>query len=456
MDCRLCRRPRAPWLLLLTLAVASTACDDDAKASDDGDSVVIGALYSSTSTDGEASIVALGMVVDDINASGIFTREFRLVPRFWGPDSDREAMARTLVTEDGAIAIVSQWSSTAEAILQVTSGDHPDHVSCSGSSTSAALNDPDLADADGAHTSDKNGTLYRTVANDARHGVIVWDQIPEPSRDKVGVLHIDDAFGTSFRDEIAGVAGGLAFVAGYPAEDFTTAAVEGSVNDILARNAAGELDTLVLVGSGERSEIMRMLTEAQPPFEGIVHVPEAAKEFFDTLGGGFAVWLGMANNQLISSVPDNYRGAHSDEWFARLQQEDETITRGAGNYFTTHADCAYAIAIALLHATGDAQYTPAGVKENLPRLRASQYAADDDVIDATPDPAGLAAAKAAIEAGKKVRLDGASGLVVFDEDGDRERQIYAVREAKALGGAFEWETTATCDGESEPGVPDCI
>ncbi len=439
-------------------AATVAGCDDDGEAEASG-AVVVGALYFDDSNL-NGSLVAVQLAAEDLNASGVFDRRIEIAPSLFTGDSDREALARALF-DDGAVAITSEFSSTAKTVLQLTNdtaGPYADRVQCSGSATSSTINRPDTPDEEGvAFASDKNDTLYRTVADDITHAGLLWQVVAD--RSKLGVYHADDAFGRSFRDAVAGLAAGegidLVVDRSWSSDTFTVAAAQAVTDEILAANDAGTLDTLILVGFGEVGDIMRLLIEAQTPFTGTIVTPEQAGGFFNSQVGGFTAWMEREDTRVVSTVAENHEGAHSAAWFERLQAAESRITRSGSNFYPSQADCLYSLGLAMLLGEGETRYAPASIKAKMLELKASAHAGASDVLLVSPNADGFRAAADAIAAGRRVKLDGASGVVEFDDNGDRATQLYALRQPERFEGGWAWSTVSVHDSTSGECVTGC-
>ncbi len=430
---------------------------DDSKS---GEAVVIGGLFSQSATS-SAQVEGVRMAVKDINESKVFDRELKVVALEFNDDSDRQAMVKELYDTHRAVAMVSEWSSTSKHALNVTNNlqDHyTDFVNCSASSTNTTINDPTISDSTAGagftFASDKNDTLYRGVSNDKKQARVVWAMISDKT--KAGVFYCDDSYGQSFEVELKNkmTAESKAFVfdAAFPADNFSvTGAVKTNIDSILAKNLAGELTTLVVVGlPNHGGPIMKELTEATVPFNGTIIVTDGSIEasFFGPLTDKFTTWMAQIGHTIVGTAPECYSGNNSDAWVARLKLANPGVDVSDA-FVPSAADCTYAFALALMYGVADTGLTAKTIKDNLPKLKeaAFQGLAESSIQVVNADPDGLEAAAKAIALGKIVKLDGASGVFVFDANGDRIGQPYKTMKP-IQSGNYTWQRVKVYDGDT--------
>lgn len=414
------------------LAFLGLACGPE-QTTDKGDSkpeFVIGTLLYE---DG-AAVKAHNMAIDDVNASGVLPVKLVALNVTFGDNDDRTQLARQMFTSQKVKAIGSSWSSTGLRVLRLTNTpEFQNIVQCSSGSTNTTINDMTQPDVDGQLMADKNDTFYRAVANDKRQALLVWNQIK--SKSKAGIYFIDDPYGQSFRAEIASrAAGSLRFDDKFP-ETFSATAEKAKLDAILAANARGDLESLVLVGLGDSGgAILKYLVEARPPFHGQIIGPDglSTDSVFTSQGAAFAQWLHASGNSLSATLPEGLGGVNSKEWASRYAAKFPSDAAGASGGSTSY-DCVYVFAMALMYGQGTVSDTT--LRDNMPKLKASQLG--QSPVTVPPSREGLLAAKEAIDAGKRVRLDGASGVMEFDGDGDSIHQLYAVQKVAGTG-PFTW------------------
>ena len=434
--------------LILVLLIMTPACSESGPE-DPGETdnnILIGALYEDAGGN-KPEVEALRMVIQDINDSEVFENTFDLaISLFNSSLSDRTEMARELIEETGVIAIASEWSSTAKLVLQVTNKEHTDVVQCSGSSTNTRINntsDYGTEDEDGVLGADTNDTLYRTVTNDVHQAKLVWNLVN--NKDKVGVYYLNDAYGESFADQVEEYATAddkvLAFRASWSEQSYDVGSQQSNLDEITRLNDEDKLDSLIMVGLPSQGGIVlnALLSGQQTDwFNGKLIVPDGMIDqgFFTSLQDSFTTWLTIYGNEIQGTAPENYSGDHSTEWLNRLKDFSTGID-DSDAFIPSHADCLYAFAIALLYAGADAS-TAKDIKDNLSNLKSSNL--ESDAVEVGPTAEGLQAAKAAIADGKTVRLNGASGIIEFDDDGDRSDQPYKTYKIESNDTGYTWVT----------------
>lgn len=458
---------RALLLPFLFLGVVNSGCSSRSDLR--MDPVTVGALLAETEAS-SALLEAIRQAIGDVNEAGVFGAPFQVVELRFTGDSDRQALTRDLYDRYGAVGFVSEFSATALRALNVTNqggGGYEDFVQCSASSTNTVLNNPStaLTEADRAagllFSSDQNDTLYRGVSNDIKQARVVWRLVPEPNT--TGVYFVDDAYGQSFRDQLqqraADSASALAFVESFPAQGFAVDPQSAALGQILSLNQSGQLTSLIVVGlPPQGGPIVEALSAATPPFSGQIIVTDGAVQasFFAALGPTFAGWLGDSSNSLVGTLPENYAGENSPAWTERLRVRVPDIDLSDG-FVTSAADCTYAIALAMLYAGASERYTAAAVKRHMPKLKQGYYALKPpaSVVTVDASPAGLQRAQSAVNAGQAVRWNGASGIFVFDADGDRINQAYKTVAPVAQSDGWGWERVSVYDGDTGTCISGC-
>jgi hypothetical protein len=419
----------------LAAFVGCSGDDDETGGGGDDNTVLrIGALYPDDGG-GSDSADAIRMAVADINESGVLDVTLEVVPKYFNDDSDRGAQATELMRDYGVVALASAWSSTALTVLRLTnSEEYANIIQCSGSSTNTTINNPETAaEDDGTLNSDQNGTLFRTTANDIQQAALLWTLVEDGS--KLGVYALNDAYGSSFRDQMVSRAGdsGLGFDATFE-NDLNISDEQSDIATILDANAAGNLSALVLVGlPNHGSPIVKELVSATVPFSGTILVPDGmlSAGFFASLDASFTAWLSTAGNAIYATAPEMYEGANSGAWTTRLETFDAGVDL-SNAFLPSHADCAYMFGLSLLKAGGDVTK----LKDMMATFGATSVGADATEI--TPNAAGFQAAKAALDAGETIVLNGASGLMTWDADGDRAVQLYKTMAVQDDAGSYSW------------------
>lgn len=413
--------------------------------------IVIGAVYNDTGSVENPGISALRLAVDDMNTSGLFPDEVHLGGLLYNPYVDRVDLAVELMGDYSAVGLVTEWSSTALQVLRLTNSDYSDVVQCNGNSTSITINDPETPDGDDGLGADRNDTLYRTVSNDKAQAELLWQLVPDKT--KVGIYYQDDAYGAVFNGQLntyADEGGGFVTQSGF-SEPFIPTEAQASLDAILTANQEGRLDTLILIAIAQTGgAVIKSLVEASPPFQGRILMTDGAlvgNGLFQPQTGAFSAWL--QTNELYATAPENFEGERSAEWLARLEAFEPKYNRSDA-FTTAHGDCGYAFALAMLYGLAESGDPRANFRENMARLKADNLSSGE-VVSVSPSPEGLRKAYETIKAGKKVQLEGASGTMVFDEDGDRAQQYYRVLEVKH-DVSYSWAVQSVWD----PSVGSCV
>lgn len=443
-----------------TVVTLQTACPADGTG--DGDDTApkeqlrIAAVYSDDGSGNNEKVEGIKLAAKDLNEAGVISKEIQIVPRLFNGETDRTQLAEDAINVDGAKAFISEFSSTAIKIARLTNTpEYENVVQCSGSSTNTKINNPNTPDGDDGIGADRNDTLFRSVSNDIKQAQLVWE-LPE-DKGTTGFFYVGDSYGESFHSEIAAKAatdiGGLVYDSPFPT-DLNLAELQPLIDDILAKNAEGKIQTLIVVGLPEHGgPIFKALVEAPIPFAGTIIATDGMVDeaVFLSQTGAFTQWLARAGNALFATTPENNSGDNSAQWLKRFQES--TGIAPSSNFLTSHADCMYSYAIALIEADVKGKDPAAFLKQGLINQK-QENLAGDVVVEVTPNVDGLKAARAAFLEGKKVRLNGASGRIEYDNDGDRAVQFYAVMQAVGSG-PYEWERDQVWDPVSNVCVEGC-
>jgi ABC-type branched-subunit amino acid transport system substrate-binding protein len=287
------------------------------------------------------------------------------------------------------------------------------------------------------------------VTSDLQQALVVYQLIED--RTKAALFSIDDAYGVTFRVEIEGHASATPLVIDEVIlTDANQTDLDAAADIALAANRAGTVNTVVIAGLVEHAgPMIKHLVEATPPYAGAIIVPDGGVEngTFLSQTNAFTTWLGVAGNTLRGTAPDTATGTNSTAWLDRYitASGDEGVTP----FTPTYADCLYSMLIALSQGTADGETGAAAIKAGMPKQKVSNLGGE--VVNVDPSAGGLSDAIAAIEAGSAVRLDGASGLIEFDDDGDRASQNFTVFEPEGTG-PYTWLRDEVWD----PTIGECV
>ncbi|MBI2603418.1 MAG: hypothetical protein HYW48_10220 [Deltaproteobacteria bacterium] len=442
--------------LILSVFVGVAACRPAAKEQGleaaKGSDFKIGVMFFNGNRDSR-SVHAINMAIEDVNAAGIFTRKWVADFNFYDTRTDRMKLANTMINEHRVDLVVSQWSSTALHVLQFTNRSNPHLVQCSADSTNTYINDPTIQDSEDLVISDKNGTLFRIVANDRKQTNVIWEQVRE--KEKFAIIYINDIYGASLKDELTrkyaeAVKSNFPTEAllSYPASDFVLSQITDRLDALIAKSLEGTINTLILAGmSYDGSHILQYLTESPSPFRGHIILSDGMIETntFSPLSEAFDVWLKTEGNSLTGVSPEMDVGENNEAWNRRLKER----TKLFDTYAPGAASCVYLVALALLSAPKDEELSPDAAKIGFQNFLTKNVSSQrDSYFAVAPTVQALKEAKEMAARGKKLLLNGPSGEIVFDDDGDRLHQRYEKLSIHYNDGSFSFEKDTECDGDS--------
>lgn len=440
--------------LILTAISAFAGCsnEEDKPA---GDTIRIAAMYSDDGGGTSEELTAVEYAAGLVNSAQFLESDIEVVPLLFNDETDREAKARELIDDAGVVAFVSQFSATAKEILQVTQEpEYSSYVHCSGSATSPILNNPETTrPADGTFAADNNDTLFRAVMSGSYVTKIMWDIATDKS--KIAILSSDDSFGTSFRGDLLALAAAdsKTFVSDTVVPVSGTAGVYSDLTaSVLSDNRSGTVSTVIMVGlAAETGQVLKALVEAQPAFAGEIILSNGAVDpaTFVSQTGALATWRSVPGNSIRAVIHYLEGGEHSASFMAGF--EEASSIREYNGFVPAHVDCLFSLSLALASGSADGLSGAEAVKAGMLKQKDSALASADV---ATITPATLADTKAAVAAGKSLRLDGASGVVTYDDNGDRASQLFSVMVPEGSG-PFNWAIGYTWDPVENVCVSGC-
>jgi ethanolamine utilization microcompartment shell protein EutS len=292
---------------------------------------------------------------------------------------------------------------------------------------------------------DDNDAVYRGVADDALQSQVVWTVLQDKTSAGATIAIVydsNDSYSSDFKDAIMALDDGSRTLVtlDQPVTLEMDAAAVTAFTD--AFNALSPAPT-GMVSIGLAASAGKAMNAISSSFSGTLVVTDGqiSDTFFDGLGADFITWLNDDANQIVGTTP-YYEpdGSNTTAWVDRLSSVTGGTTAGPDNAFTPMmADCLYQISLA--HMVGSAANDNA-VEAVYQGMKTFKTATGDTTgrTAVAPTSAGLAAAKAAIDAGDSVYLDGASGPLLFSEVGDRHysMQVYATLEIENDGFAYSW------------------
>jgi serine/threonine protein kinase/ABC-type branched-subunit amino acid transport system substrate-binding protein len=372
------------------------------------DTIVIGATlplsFAGQPEDAQLQLLnAMRLALDEINQrDGVAGRSFTLrVCDNAGDISRVKAQVRWLVDDLKVPALMTSWSSmTLVAVQQALAADV---LTVTGDATSPELSAVPAANSDGVRM------LWRTSPSDAMQGRKVAELVATDPRyagvERVSILYQDDPYGQ-------GLAGVIAARLPQLAPSLAVHSIQypfrGDVVSAVQQLAASKPQLTVLVGFP--LDVVRILNlAAQAPaltrkagmrwfFSDSVKEPMlfAGLERPDEIDGSFGL------------EPATGDSAEAVSFYSRFQAR---FLRNAQNqiYAANRYDAVYLLALAAAYAAGkDGRGTISGARlaEGLTHLSSGTK------LGLTPE--GFTAAKAALQAGGSIDVEGASGSLDFD------------------------------------------
>jgi ABC-type branched-subunit amino acid transport system substrate-binding protein len=434
--------------LVLLVVMASRifcACSDEGGGGEEG--IVIGGIFASDVDDIlKRELDGVLLAVEEINQSGAGLPELQVINlspssgEVVSPENAAEGV-RLLFDQEKAVGFVSGHGlDTVYRMIEVTnSPDYSDLVQCNGSASDPGANIPGMMGAD------TNDTFYRTVVSYEFHIELGARVFLEREWFNIGLFRLDDTSGQEVSlgvqlkiGEYSDQGARLVFDKTVPRESFDLEQNRAQLDEVIEMSQMGEVDVVILATLQAQSiPIVDYFT--QHGYQGVLFLTVASTnvEMFDTCLG-LESWLD-AGHVMIAIEPDNYGGQNSD---AFVQAFRDRFAEEPAAHSATAYDCTYALALALLYADMPAP-TAAEVKDHLPNFKEDNRLADE--IDVGIGPAGFLQAAQAVAGGGRVNFLGASGRLLFDENGDRPRQGMVIISPNAA--ERSWEVVERYDAE---------
>ena len=279
---------------------------------------------------------------------------------------------------------------------------------------------------------DDNDSLYRAVADDLLQSKVVWEVLKDSTSesDTVGILYDpDDSYSNDFRVALENLADGgtrnIALLPGGVSGEMGSSDVTAVID--LYDDISPAPQALVAIGLPLAAG--KIITALTAKFSGVLVVTDGmlSDDFFDGVDASFPDWLDDSDNKVVATTP-YYGGAdatNTSTWTDRLKATTGDPLNDASAFTPMHADCMYQIGLALLQGNADGHgMTQKGVYEG---MKSFKFPAEErsSRTAVAPNAEGFVAAKAAIDAGDAVYLNGASGPQIFDDRGDRHYILQA-------------------------------
>jgi len=389
------------------LALAACSGDDDTPSTASrGTTTTAAAPVAGTSEDGELRLGLLlpmsgagadlgaslrhgaELAIEQINdAGGHAGRPVRAILRDEGDDVATAAVSLDELVAEDVDAIVGPASSiVALNVLGTTRREGL--VVCSPTATALALDDyPD------------DGLFFRTAPSDSLQAEAIARAVDQTGLTSVSVLHIDDAYGRAFADEVAVRLGtrSIALAADVPFEPGAS-----ELDDEVAR--ALEAEVVVVIGdstTGARAvaEVLRASRESGTPV--VVN---------DTMRGSTIAssTTGLTSRDFARVTGVGPRAITDDLSFLQSLRERSPETEGM---FAVGAfDCVNLIALAAREASSSA---PSAIASRITTLATggTRCTSFESCVDDLAE-------------GRNVDYDGPSGLLQLDARGDPNRSVF--------------------------------
>jgi ABC-type branched-subunit amino acid transport system substrate-binding protein len=415
------------------------SCSSSGSETED-DAIVIGTIFNDDiSEKNRSSLSAISMAVEEINATKVFGKTLKIVNRSAAKnnaiDEDKaEAAAKYLFETEQAVVLISTSSTIAQAVINVTNQpDYQNLLHCSCSANGPMLN---MADMGG----DQNDSFYRTVVSESFQLDLGTKLVEQNEWHNIGLYRINDIFGAGISlllQQTAMDMPGYSLVMDrvHPPGAFDVEANKETMDEIIQASVDGVIDVLLLMTLESHSiEIIKYLTDNG--YKGPIWVTSSAKRDEIFLSTNLEAWVG-SENRIFGIEEDAYGGVNSDDFVENFKTRFE---EDPGVNASSAYDCMYAIALAALYAGKD-NVSPLGIKESMTKFKETNRLDDEELIGIGAD--SFVKAATAIESGKQIDYEGASGRLLFDKNGDRPRQGMLVFGLSETGDS--WVTTEKYD-----------
>lgn len=364
---------------------ASAGADDGPKNKADG-VLKLGTLLPQTgslASLGPPEIAGVKLAVDEINAAGGVLGKDVTVSDSDSGDTSTNIASQSVdrLLSEGVDAIIGAASSgVSKTVIDKITG--AGVVQFSPANTS-----PDFTD-----YPDRN-LYWRTAPSDVLQGRILSDLVIEEGNATVGILALQDAYGTGLADNVEkGVTGSNGEVVEKVIYDPKAAEYSADVGKI----KAADPDAIVLIGFEESGKIVQELVK-----QGIG--PQQGKKLYLVDGNVGQASLEELPAGTLNGVKGTVPGAETASDFRdKLLAVDPSLT--VFSYAAESYDAAVLLALAAIAAESDAGVD---IAEQL-----------QEVSTGGTKCTSFADCSKALEAGEDIDYDGVSGPVEFSEKGD--------------------------------------
>ncbi|HWG94710.1 MAG TPA: ABC transporter substrate-binding protein [Mycobacteriales bacterium] len=368
-----------------TTAAPSASADAGQQVEADG-ALKLGTLLPQTgslASLGPPEIAGVALAVQEINeAGGVLGQDVTVIDADSGDTSTNIASQSVdrLLSENVDVIIGAASSGVSKTVIDKITG--AGVVQFSPANTSPDFTDyPD------------RGLYWRTAPSDVLQGRILGDLVIEDGNATVGILALQDAYGTGLADNVErAVTGSNGEVVEKVIYDPKAAEYSAEVGQV----AAADPDAIVLIGFEESGKIVQELVK-----QGIG--PQQGKKLYLVDGNVGQASLEELPAGTLEGVQGTVPGAETASDFRdRLLAIDPSLT--VFSYAAESYDAAILSALAAIAAESDAG---TDIAANL-----------EDVSKGGTKCTAFAECKELLEAGEDIDYDGVSGPVEFDENGD--------------------------------------
>lgn len=357
-----------------------------------------------------AGLNAIKLAVDEVNENGgVGRREFSLVVCDTTGDGTVLAEQISFLSGQGVPAVITSGSSQTIAAANAAASVTPKMLVMTGTGTSPSLSS--LIQGDG------KDLVWRTAPSDELQAsvmsrLIKTDTAKFPGVTKVAIVYVDDAYGQGLAEKLQaklGAAPNAKTTVSFQLERSASNADIISVADQL-NTADPELTIVVLFAA----DANRFITEAQNR-ANLRRVNGHNWFFADAAKDPNLISSGIAPavNGSFGTAPAQGAGAAFTSFATRFQTRHGVGSATAYSFTAHNYDAFYVLALASASAVGSngaGDLTGATISTGLGKLSTgTQYQLS---------PTNFTAAKTALEGGATVDVEGASGALQFDANGE--------------------------------------
>lgn len=406
---------------LLLTACNDTHVDDNPHEGSSGNTVNIALIVTLVSFGrdfGNDMYDGANLAAKEINsAGGLNGQKINVIARDSACDGDIATFELEALIQDFDIAAVvgPVCSSATVALNNITSTELLPLISLY--ATSPAVT-----------TLEDNDTIYRMEPSDTNKGFVYAQHMIDNSITRLGIIFRDDPFNAGLaeivRDEFEDPSQGREVVSYVPYEESQTVEFTEEVNELFA---PGNLDAVAIFGFADSAGNIAVAIQVFNPDDGIQYyfsdpTPELANFGAPSIiDGSIGVFLADISDEIAPNFT-----TFEQNFLAFSNHPDAFPSNGALAY-----DAVYLHALAMLQG-GD--NTRSAILGNLSAV--SGTGTSPDAVMVTPNEFEVAIT--AINDGKEINYEGASGPINWDENGDIRYGNYSILEAQMMDNGFDY------------------